>query len=114
MDQKPSSPGQRLKEIREGWKPKKLSMAKMAAMAVPPTTNSTINKLEKGETELTVEWAKRLAAGLPGVCWMDFFGVMPKLPPSKSSLVQIYRKLDQDDRETLDKVVATFAHKTER
>ena len=58
MDRKP---GERLRSIREE---RRLSMARLAERMSPPTSPSQINKLEKGEVEFTMEWARRLGAAL--------------------------------------------------
>jgi phage repressor protein C with HTH and peptisase S24 domain len=51
----------RIKELRiaQGW-----SMAQLGSLLEPPANASQINKLEKGQRELTVAWMKRLAAAL--------------------------------------------------
>jgi transcriptional regulator with XRE-family HTH domain len=51
----------RIKELREarGW-----SMAQLSARLTPPTDASQINKLEKGQRELTIAWMNRIAVAL--------------------------------------------------
>jgi transcriptional regulator with XRE-family HTH domain len=51
----------RIRELRVGLG---LSMAKLGLRCLPPTTASEINKLEKGQVQLTERWLHRLGPAL--------------------------------------------------
>lgn len=74
-----------------------MSAAQLAAAVVPPSTDSQIYKLEKGETALTLNWMIRVAAGLgcplhellPGAGMQD---------AEEVELLQLVRALGPDGR----------------
>lgn len=86
-------------------------MARLAELVKPQTSASNINKLEKGQIELTMDWARRLGDAL-GHHPLDFFDAMPKLPPAENALVEIYRGLSEQDRATIYRVADAMAVKT--
>lgn len=98
-------PGERLRALRDK---SQLSMAKLAAKVQPPASASQINKLEKGEVEFTIDWAKRLGEAL-AVPYLEFFGAIPKLEPGEENLVELYRGLAEGDRDTVFKVAAAIS-----
>lgn len=102
-------PGQRLREFRER---ENLSMAKLAEMGKPKTSASHINKLEKGQIEFTMEWARRLGDSL-GVHPLDFFDAMPKLPPQENALIELYRGLSETDRAMVFRVADAMSQRPE-
>jgi transcriptional regulator with XRE-family HTH domain len=102
-----TAPGERLRQFREG---EKLSMAKLAAMVRPKTSASHINKLEKGQIEFTMEWARRLGDSL-GVHPLDFFDAMPKLPPQENAVIELYRGMSEQDRATWFRVGDAMAQR---
>jgi transcriptional regulator with XRE-family HTH domain len=59
----------RLREFRDklGW-----SQQRLADATVPATSQAQIDRLEKGERKLTVEWARRLAKAL-GCHWTEIY-----------------------------------------
>jgi transcriptional regulator with XRE-family HTH domain len=76
----------------------RMSAAQLAAAVIPPSTDSQIYKLEKGETALTLSWMIRIAAGLgcplhellPGAGMQD---------AEEVELLQLVRALGPDGRD---------------
>jgi hypothetical protein len=85
-------------------------MAALAEKVKPPTSASNINKLEKGQIELTMEWARRLGDAL-GHHPLDFFDAQPKLAPEESALVELYRGLSEGDRQAVFRVADAMAER---
>jgi transcriptional regulator with XRE-family HTH domain len=94
------APGKRLEEWREAAG---FSMDELAKRVSPPVSASTVNKLEKAEIEFTMGHARQFAPPLKKHP-LAFFGGMPELEPGESRLVQIYRGLAEDDRDTVFKI----------
>lgn len=92
--------GERVRVLREG---QRLSMAKLAARVSPPTTDSQINKLEKGIVEMTVEWVYRLGTAL-GVDPLTLLEPGGSLSAREKALVDLYRGLDPKAQETVWRV----------
>lgn len=104
------TPGERLRQFRDS---EQLSMAQLAGKLRPATTASNINKLEKGQVELTMEWARRLGDAL-GHHPLDFFDAQPKLPPEEQAIVDIYRGMGEADRSAWRRVGDALTQRPER
>jgi transcriptional regulator with XRE-family HTH domain len=85
-------------QIRES---RRLSMEQLGAMLVPPATGSQINKLEKGQTQLTIDWLYRLSRALncyPQELLPDLLG--PPISREEQLFVDLLRELGEQQRRT--------------
>lgn len=88
-------------------------MAELAEKCRPATTASNINKLEKSQTDLTMDWARRLGDAL-GRHPLDFFDAQPKLPPDEQAIVEVYRGLGEADRSAWRRVGDALAQRSDQ
>lgn len=88
-------------------------MDRLAKLVKPVTSASNINKLEKDQIELTMEWARKLGHALERHP-LDFFDAMPKLPPEETALVERYRGLSEDDQRTIFRIADAMAEQVNR
>lgn len=102
-------PGIRLCELREkaDW-----SMEKLASKVMPPTSASTINKLEKGETEFTMLWARRFARVFE-VHYLEFFEAIPAPAPRVRSAMELFGGLSEADQDAAYRVLDAMAQSHE-
>lgn len=103
-------PGTRLREFREG---EGLSLARLADLVRPKTTASNIHKLEKGDVELTMEWARRLGDAL-GRHPLDFFDAQPKLPARESELIERFRGMSEEDRQAFSRIADAMTQRPKK
>lgn len=100
--------GRRVFTLREE---RGLSMAELGALCLPPANGSQINKIEKGVTQVTMLWARRLADAL-GIHPLDILEPTSKLTPPEQKLLMLYRGLEEDQQETIFKVADAMAQST--
>lgn len=95
----------RLEEIRLD---RGLTMSALGAKVQPPTTDSVINKLEKGHRKLTREWMYRLAAALE--CqWWEFDVTAPRITREEQAVISLYRGLNEPDQKAAYRVIDAMA-----
>ncbi len=97
-----------LRELK-GW-----SMHRLAEEVDPPTTAAQINKLEKGQRQLTYDWIKRLAKAL-NVGPYDITGDSAPNAPAfedlnrkEKDLIQKYRTLQEKEQDAFDALLKIF------
>lgn len=108
----PAPPQQFPNRIADMRRSRGFSMDQLGTRAVPPTTGSVINKLEKGQRRLTLHWMQRLAAALECEPGQLLPGTQDTLSNEELSLVYRYRRLPDGDRRTLDRVLDALARTT--
>jgi transcriptional regulator with XRE-family HTH domain len=90
--------------LARGW-----SMAELAARCDPPTLDSTINKLEKGQRKLTDEWKRRIAGAFGVTPYELTLDAPAPLLPDERAFRGFYRALDESRRHALFEVAAAMA-----
>jgi transcriptional regulator with XRE-family HTH domain len=88
-----------------------LSMEQLAARCTPPTTASQINKLEKGKVKLSLEWIYRLAEALQVHPVELLEELPPRLGEREAALVELYRGMSENDRDTVFRVAESIGSK---
>lgn len=85
----------RIKEIRTE---KELSLDEVAKACIPPTTAKQIQRLEKGERELTFQWIKRLQPALK----VEFYEILPGLlSPKMKKLMALHDQLAKQEQDAV-------------
>ncbi len=88
-----------------------MSQARLAELA--HTSQPQIDRLEKGQRKMTKEWALRLARPLE--ChWLELMEAAPLLSPRELALVELYRGLSEENRETVFRVADAMAEQKKR
>src|SRR5690606_9663457 len=107
----------RIKLLRElkGW-----PMQRLAEEVWPPTTAAQINKLEKGQRQLTYDWIQRLAKAL-GVSPYDITGdAAPAMPAfedlskKEKDLIRKYRALREQEQDAFDALLKVFPARSKK
>lgn len=94
----------RLRESRE------LSQQALADLVYPPTSQSQINRLEKGLRRMTHDWAKRLARPLE--CdWLELLDELPRVSSSEMQLIESLRQLPDYQRDIVTDIVGSLLSK---
>lgn len=99
----PPSSGRRPNRIAALRDTHSLSQAKLAARLVPPTTDATINKLEKGKMGLTLEWLYKIARALsvhPSELLAD-----PPYTAEERAMLEAYRELGESERRLVSRLL---------
>lgn len=87
-----------------------LTQVQLAELA--HTSQSQIDRLEKGQRKLTQLWAKRLAPHV-GCHWLELLGeAVPKLSHREQALMDLYRGLNEADQESVYRVTDAMAQST--
>lgn len=94
----------RAMRLDRGW-----SMQTLADMCVPPTTSSQINKLEKGQVQLTERWMRILSQALDCQAFDLIDGGPERLAPREQSLVDLFRGLSEAQRDAFYRTAAALA-----
>jgi len=91
-----------------GW-----SMEQLAEACDPPTTASQINKLEKSQRQMDVEWVGRLCKALRARPHALVPGLASLYPPDIVALMDRIAHLDSEERKLMAQVDKTKAAKKE-
>ena len=94
----------RLREIR---KDRGLSMEALGAKCVPKATKTQISKLERGINQMTQQWQMRLAR-VRHCHPAELLGNADALKPGEVQLLDTYRGLAEDNRETVKRILDAF------
>lgn len=97
-----------LRELK-GW-----SMQRLAEEVWPPTTAAQINKLEKGQRQLTYDWIKRLAKALDVSPYEITGDAAPSAPAfedlnkKEKTIITKFRGLREDQQQAFSTLLDSF------
>lgn len=94
----------RLREIREK---QGLSQAELAERA--GTSQSQIDRLEKGHRRLTVDWLNRLSQALRCTPTEILEAPKPGLAPDEQAILDLYRALSAPNKENVIRIAGALA-----
>ncbi len=82
-----------------------LSMDRLGERCHPPASGSQINKIEKGLTQLTMDWIYRIADALD----VHYLDILEPLPPQEAKLLQFYRGMSEEKATAVIQVAEAMA-----